>query len=1012
MANENSQNHGEAWKGGEKPGAGNAPNNYGDVVQSILGDLANDSANLRATIAQRAPYATPQQVEQIAAAVQARLGSAALTPAADQVVNDVLAALAAAGAFAQAHSGYSGYPQQPTYPSGQQYPSSPAPYPYGAQPYPGGAQPPYPYQPQTYYPNAPNQPYYPQPSSFNYVPQAPQQSWSAPNSGANPAFPYAQPPQTPPSGATNYYAPQGYPATPSGYPQQPVAQPPQPAQSHPTPPTPEPPVAPQVSERPDRADPASSIPSKTPVVELPPEPPTSTQDYPSPPQSSERAQSQPSRATHAKREKPTQPIVPSQPSTSSTASTRPASSRDDARKSTKSEKREEKRPRAADETKNKGKKEPKETTTPHAKPSRESRAQLTTLAASTPAPVADLATLATAAQTNNSNKPASLATLSANANTATLNLNTLATSNARVVSTDAFLQLLGRHAPKQQSGAATLDLLNNESSLEKAREDAPMWLMSLALHIAIALLLALLVWKTPVKNAFEVVSEPGFRDEVVLDEVFDPDASFEMNEEVEIDTTNAPEVDTNVQADVPDVSAFAEDVAAPLSITETAVGLEAPLGEVDNLLGSLMGDDLSGRGDNKAAALATGGGSEGSEKSVALALAWLAEHQNPDGSWSYDLRACPKCRGACGNSGTNGSKIAATAMGILPFLAAGHTPTQGKYKRVVADGLNFLLDQGKEEENGLSYRDGPGNMYAHGLATITLCETYAMLSDREKQRYRRLGYMAQSAVNYIEWAQADDGGWRYTPKQAGDTSVFGWQMMALKSASLGGLEVDDYVIRGARNFLRDVVSFDDESRYYYCNRASESHATTAIGLLCRLYLDWRTNNPKLLRGSAIISGIGPEFGNPYYNYYAAQLMHNVGGAMWQKWNQQTRDALCAAQIMDGHERGSWFPQDADGHCVMGGRLYATSLNCMVLEVYYRHMPLYQRMEETTRFPIEVLGGEPSDASNDAATDDVAEDLGELDETQQEAPKEASAEAEDEKSQEADKPENADAPREE
>ena len=61
---------------------------------------------------------------------------------------------------------------------------------------------------------------------------------------------------------------------------------------------------------------------------------------------------------------------------------------------------------------------------------------------------------------------------------------------------------------------------------------------------------------------------------------------------------------------------------------------------------------------------------------------------------------------------------------------------------------------------------------------------------------------------------------------------------------------------------------------------------------------------------------------------------------------------------------------------------------------------------------EVLGGEPSDASNDAATDDVAEDLGELDETQQEAPKEASAEAEDEKSQEADKPENADAPREE
>ena len=117
----------------------------------------------------------------------------------------------------------------------------------------------------------------------------------------------------------------------------------------------------------------------------------------------------------------------------------------------------------------------------------------------------------------------------------------------------------------------------------------------------------------------------------------------------------------------------------PLSVTETEIGLEAPLEEVDNLLGSLIEDDLSGRGDNKAAALATGGGSEGSEKSVALALAWLAEHQLPNGSWCFDLRYCPTCGGACGNSGSYNSNVAATAMGLLPFLAAGHTPTQGKY---------------------------------------------------------------------------------------------------------------------------------------------------------------------------------------------------------------------------------------------------------------------------------------------------------------------------------------------
>jgi hypothetical protein len=54
-----------------------------------------------------------------------------------------------------------------------------------------------------------------------------------------------------------------------------------------------------------------------------------------------------------------------------------------------------------------------------------------------------------------------------------------------------------------------------------------------------------------------------------------------------------------------------------------------------------------------------------------------------------------------------------------------------------------------------------------------------------------------------------------------------------------------------------------------------------------------------------------------------------------------RDKLIASQDQNGHAAGSWAPKDGDHGKEKGGRLYATALNCMTLEVYYRLMPIYQ-----------------------------------------------------------------------
>ena len=500
--------------------------------------------------------------------------------------------------------------------------------------------------------------------------------------------------------------------------------------------------------------------------------------------------------------------------------------------------------------------------------------------------------------------------------------------------------------PRVDESDDELDFLRPPSFFEKAFNDAPGWLASAVVHLLLLFFLGLLVIKVDLPNPMQLVSQPGMSDEFVFDEVFDDVVENAENEEVEFETSAEDFAESENIAEITEVSDYDDPTSAPLSLADDSLSTESLASDVDSLLGSLTGDELSGRGANKAAALASGGGTEGSEKSVALALAWLAEHQRADGSWSFG-HSCP-----CSHPGTKNSPNAATAMAVLPFLAAGHTPVEGKYKENVAAAINFLVANGKSEQAGLGFND-EGQMYAHGLATIALCECYAMLSPRAQKKNRELGYAAQAAIRFIENAQhPEDGGWRYNPGDAGDTSVVGWQMMALRSGYVGSLDVSPNVLDGALHFLRDEVAFDGGSRYYYMPGTGESGATNAIGLLCRLYLDWRPDNENLLKGADRLVETGPQFGNPYYNYYATQLLHHVGGSRWVRWNGAIRDKLIETQVLDGHERGSWYPENADGHCQTGGRLYATALNCLVLEVYYRHLPIHQKIEGEPEFNVD------------------------------------------------------------
>ncbi|HEX5273349.1 MAG TPA: hypothetical protein VFW33_22790, partial [Gemmataceae bacterium] len=112
------------------------------------------------------------------------------------------------------------------------------------------------------------------------------------------------------------------------------------------------------------------------------------------------------------------------------------------------------------------------------------------------------------------------------------------------------------------------------------------------------------------------------------------------------------------------------------------------------------------------------------------------------------------------------------------------------------------------------------------------------------------------------------------------------------------------------------------------------------------YLGVSPRNEGLQKGVGRLKQHPPGSGNMYYEYYATQVMHHMGGDSWANWNPKMRDQLIRTQDQGRapkkpHQIGSWGPE-GDAFGAQGGRLMQTSLSLLTLEVYYRHLPLYKR----------------------------------------------------------------------
>jgi hypothetical protein len=337
------------------------------------------------------------------------------------------------------------------------------------------------------------------------------------------------------------------------------------------------------------------------------------------------------------------------------------------------------------------------------------------------------------------------------------------------------------------------------------------------------------------------------------------------------------------------------------------------------------------------------GGTEQSERSVESSLRWLARMQSPNGRWDAKAFGAGKVKidenGVDRDYAGRDADSGVTALAVLAFLGAGYTHEEGKYADTVDRALRWLISHQKADGN-LGFDAGHFAMnYCHAIATYAIAEAYGMQNDPTSNTMLREPLLR--GVRYILNNQNPDGGWRYLKGQKSDISMSGWQLMALKSAEIAGVNIP-------RSTKADVVAFlKARSLGTYGGLAGyredlpPSATMTAEAMFCKQMLGMRRDNAAAREGAEYLLARLPartSF-NEYYWYYGTLAMYQFGGEGWNSWNAAIRDLLISEQRTDGDYAGSWDP--IGPWAQYGGRIYSTALSALCLEVYYRFLPLYQ-----------------------------------------------------------------------
>ncbi|MBN1422707.1 MAG: hypothetical protein JXP34_28280 [Planctomycetes bacterium] len=354
---------------------------------------------------------------------------------------------------------------------------------------------------------------------------------------------------------------------------------------------------------------------------------------------------------------------------------------------------------------------------------------------------------------------------------------------------------------------------------------------------------------------------------------------------------------------------------------------------------------------------------------IASHLAWLARHQAPSGRWGLDSFS-DWCRpvGSCEDSrpedavegrGLVVSDVGVTALAILAFTESSHSHRLGEqfsFVDAVRKAQGFLkrvqVARPERDEHGrFRGRGAAHSLHDHALATMALAELLLHTSDTTA-----LEASVRDAARFSLRVREPGGGWGFGHQHVpSDSYTTTWMILALRATKAALREADplvpeiDRALEEALAWLRSVT--DPETGVTGFRTAGDAGASasggvpmlTAASLLVRRFcgeeredplirkaVDLLAKNPPAWRGS---EGPGSGTIDFSYAYFGIHAMFKEGGDAWKGWSRAIKDALIPNQRKGGCAAGSWDPDDP--WIAPGGRVAATALATMVLEVDYR-----------------------------------------------------------------------------
>lgn len=492
-----------------------------------------------------------------------------------------------------------------------------------------------------------------------------------------------------------------------------------------------------------------------------------------------------------------------------------------------------------------------------------------------------------------------------------------------------------------------------QDALREMFKGAPWLLVSVAVHLAIGLVVANMDWRI-IRHEEE---------SAIL-----ADTNYEEKKELLKET---------VQEEPQEVEAIEEVIEEPLvteeEIFEEEILDDDPIDTDYDLANDIIG--VGGGGQDKFYGKV--GRRRGpktntvSQRAVDRGLAWLASHQDPEGFWDcdgFDIMDDPQYPRATGR-GRPHHDVGVTGLALLAFLGAGNTPHEGRYKTNVKRGVEYLCDVQNSESGCLTVEEGEHFMYDHALGTLALTEAYGLSKNNWVKK------KAKKALEYIHESKNPGKAWRYNnrdpnPLTQNDVSVTGWMVMCLASARDFGLPIHESDIVDAMAYI-DEMTDTSTGRTGYMRRGSFSsreqgedeiwpaeygESMTAVAVFCRFFCgnilnDIEGQSALIRKGGDLLMKKLPRWGEEekgpqagkfytdfYYWYYGSYAMYQLGGKYWDTWKRAMIRAVVDNQIKDEknkNELGSWHPQvDPWGDC--GGRIYSTALCTLCLEVFYRY----------------------------------------------------------------------------